>query len=88
MVFQKALRVRGEVSPPHWGEVHDEKFCYREKFLSIEGTLRSDFDYSNFFSKLKATFCKYLTSVVIKTNITMFTASVKLNNLCVQQARS
>ena len=86
MVFQIALRVRGEVSPSHWGGGHDENFCYREKFLSIDGNLRSDFDYSNFFSKLKATFCKYLTSVIIKTNIIMFITSVKLNNLCVQQA--
>ena len=86
MVFQIALRARGEVSPPHWGGVHDEKFCYREKFLSIDGKLRSDFGYSNFFSKLKAIFCKYITSVIIKTNIIMFTTCVKLNNLCVQQA--
>ena len=49
MVFQIALRVRGKVSPSHWGGRHDENFCYREKFLSIDGNLRSDFDYSIFF---------------------------------------
>ena len=53
MHFQIEFRVMGAITPPQWGG------GMMRNFLSVDGNLRSDFDYSNFFSKLKETFCKY-----------------------------
>ena len=68
MVFQIELRVRGETSPPYWGGAWWKSLLGREFFINWWES-EEWFQLFQLFSKLKATFCKYLTSVKIKTSI-------------------
>ena len=43
---------------------------FSEAILPGGGNLRSDFDYSNLFWKLKAAFCEYWASAKIKISMT------------------
>ena len=66
--FRNSIKGWGE--SPQWEG--NGKFCWERFFwwLSNGGNLkRSDFDYSNPFSKLKTTCCKYWTSIEIKINV-------------------
>ena len=69
MVFQIALRVRGTISPPLWGGGMMINFA-REGIFINWWEFEEWFRLFQLFSKLKATFCKYLTSVKIKSSIT------------------